>query len=348
MTSFRGDERQSGYYGNVSPGKAVVRRWAVPASWGDYPGVVVTDGAVWGVPVGLELQVRALEDGAPKWRTPIGKREAVFVPELTADLVLFGTSSRKLCAADRATGAVRWTAPLDVLGHVHPVVIGDSVVVRNRKPDRLVCLDLATGAERWSRDLPAARFMTDHAQTLFVDGAVVLCDSEGVKWFDPATGKPGRRVDVPRLESLFVEGDSFVALSTQPFVTLVPRAEGGSLRRIALPKTGGFHRYSACCGGRLHGANADYQVRFSVDLAGGEVAIHESGVSGFGGFAAAGDEVYAVQSAKLRAFDAKTGAERWSVTTDPAITEPGFASAIPHAGGIVVVSAAAVHSYAWE
>lgn len=334
---------------------APVRRWSAPATYGDYPGVVVADGVVWGVPRGEEVLALSLADGAPRWSSPLPKRAAVFTPALAVDLVLFGASTRggaQFHAADRVTGVVRWTAPIDVLGLWHPLVIGDTVVVRNRKPDQLMCLELATGRERWRRDLPAVRFMADYAQTLHLDGQLVACDAEGVKWFDPATGDPQRRVDLPSLMYLLVEDDSLVAISHRQELFVVPRMGGDAPRKISFPKGyGPFNRVAACVEGRVHGASEDFQTRFSVGLVSGEVTIHESGVSGFGNFvvgSGGAGEVYAIHRDQLRAFDAATGASRWQVGTDPRVSEPAFAMPIPHAAGIVVVSASAVHAYTWE
>lgn len=333
--------------------RAPVRRWSVPAAYGDYPGVVVADGAVWGVPRGEEVLALSLTDGAPRWRSPLAKRAAVFTPALTADLVLFGTSSFKagahFNAAERTTGVVRWTAPIDVLGLAHPLVIGDTVVVRNREPDQLVCLEIATGRERWRRNLPTARFTADYAQTLHLDGLLVTCDAEGIKWFDAATGEPRRRIDLGFLTSLLEDTDSIVAIARTQELHVVPRAGDEAPRKISFPKGyGPFNRVPACRGGLVHGASEDFQTRFSVYLAKGEVTIHESNVHGFGNFVAGVDEVYAIHEDQLRAFDASTGAPRWQVSTDPPVSEPAFAMPIPHADGLVVVAANAVHAYVWE
>lgn len=326
----------------------------MPAAYGDYPGVAIADGMVWGVPRGEVVQAISLEDGTPRWNSPISKRAAVFTPALTAELVLFGTNEEepKLTAADRATGTVRWTAPMDLLALAHPLVIGETVVVRNRKPDRLVCLELATGRERWRCDLPVARFMADYAQTLHLDGQLVTCDAEGIKWFDAATGELRRSLDVGGgfLTCLLEDGDSIVAIARIPELYVVPRAGDEAPRKILFPRGHGpLDRRPACRRGLVHGASEDYQTRFSVYLAKGEVTIHESKVHGFGRFTAGTTgEVYAIHGNQLRAFDLETGEPRWQVGTDPRVSEPAFATPVPHEGGIVVVAANAVHSYAWE
>ena len=143
--------------------------------------------------------------------------------------------------------------------------------------------------------------------------------------------------------------DSIVAVGRRAEVHVVPREGDEAPRKISFPREhGALDRRPACRAGLVHGTSEDFQTRFSVYLAKDEVTIHESNVHSFGNLAAGADEVYAVHKDQLRAFDWTTGESRWQVGTDPRVSEPAFATPVPHAGGIVVVAANAVHSYEWE
>lgn len=127
---------------------------------------------------------------------------------------------------------------------------------------------------------------------------------------------------------------------------MVPRVGDDAPLKISFPwERGAFDRRPACRAGLVHGASEDCLTRFSVYLPRGEVTIHESKASETSSPATTRSTIHGDQ---LRAFDRMTGELRWAAGTDPRVREPAFATPVPHPGGIVVVAADAVHSYAWD
>jgi hypothetical protein len=89
-------------------------------------------------------------------------------------------------------------------------------------------------------------------------------------------------------------------------------------------------------------------MRFSIDLATAELAVHEANVFGFGPFAAAADEILAVQGDRLCAFETTTGAERWSVGPTPPMRYGRYSLPVPVQTGLLLASGSGLYGYRWS
>ena len=169
-----------------------------PATWGDYPAVVIRDGLAFGVPMDDELCALSLTDGSIQWSTPLPGRTAPFAPAVGDDHVIFGTSDGQVRSVARSDGAPCWTAPIDVIGLVQPLIIGDRVVVRNARSGEVVALDLRTGSIEWRAKVPKSTSF-EPSQSLCHADTIIVTGAEGLVWLDLATGERVHEVAVGRL-----------------------------------------------------------------------------------------------------------------------------------------------------
>lgn len=130
-------------------------------------------------------------------------RDMTGEPVIAGDTIYAGTSSGRIAAFDRETGAQLWSAREGAGSPVLPV--GNAVFAVNDQ-NQLVRLDRATGGLIWARDLP---FYTDervrkqdsiHVQygPVLAGGRLFVASSDGVlRAFDPASGSTVSQTAIP-------------------------------------------------------------------------------------------------------------------------------------------------------
>jgi len=256
--------------------------------------------------------VRAFDavTGAEQWNHHIGGSPlGVDFAPVASDGVVYATgggglgsvgatngTEASVVALDATTAAVQWVAPVTGAGGF-PVAVADNDVFV--AATELVALDRATGVARWSA--PVGNTATSgYSRPAVIGGLVVVGGGDGTVYaFDRSTGALRWATAVTGLTDL----------GAGPSVTTTDQ-----LVYVTSPDT----RLSV-----ISGETGPGQLR-ALDPATGRILWAQPirGVSASGTTATATDGTVYVPGSMLAAFDAVTGAPRWTVPTEGS---PSFA-----------------------
>lgn len=153
------------------------------------------------------------ETGIERWSSQIAGnrvgRAAAYIrdvtgePVIAGDVIYAGTSSGRIAAFDRMTGAELWSARQ---GAVSPVVAAGNAIFAVNDQNQLIRLDAATGGVVWGRNLPwyeDARIRKQdriyaHYGPILAGGRLFVASSDGLlRAFDPASGQLVGQAEIP-------------------------------------------------------------------------------------------------------------------------------------------------------
>jgi len=214
-TVYVASRNATGFAVRASDGKLMWQATGIPQPTG-VMGVAApaVDGSLVVFPFSSgQLLAVARETGVQNWTaqvagTRVGRaiafiRDMTGEPVLLGDRVIAGTSSGRLAAFDRTTGAEIWTARE---GAVSPVAAAGNAVYAINEENQLIRLDAASGGLVWARDMPLYtdqkikkqdRIFAQYGPIL-AGGRLFVAGSDGVmRMFDPAAGNLVGQVAIP-------------------------------------------------------------------------------------------------------------------------------------------------------